>query len=43
LYSKKHLGVHTEMFTDVLVDLVERGVVTCDRKEINCGKIVTHS
>jgi 4-hydroxybutyrate CoA-transferase len=41
LYDKKHLGVHTEMFTDILVDLVERGVVTCQRKEVNCGKIVT--
>jgi acyl-CoA hydrolase len=41
LYDKKDLGVHTEMFTDILVDLVERGVVTCARKEINCGKIVT--
>jgi 4-hydroxybutyrate CoA-transferase len=41
LYEKKNLGVHTEMFTDVLVDLVERGVVTCERKDIDCGKIVT--
>jgi 4-hydroxybutyrate CoA-transferase len=41
LYDKKNLGVHTEMFTDVLVDLVERGVVTCDRKEVDCGKVVT--
>ena len=41
LDGKRDLGVHTEMFTDVLVDLVERGIVTCARKEINCGKIVT--
>jgi acyl-CoA hydrolase len=41
LYHKRDLGIHTEMFTDVLVDLVERGVVTCDRKDIDCGKIVT--
>jgi 4-hydroxybutyrate CoA-transferase len=41
LEGKRDLGVHTEMFTDVLVDLVERGIVTCDRKEVNCGKIVT--
>lgn len=41
LLDKKDLGVHTEMFTDVLVDLVEAGVVTCREKEINCGKIVT--
>jgi acyl-CoA hydrolase len=40
LYHKKDLGIHTEMFTDVLVDLVERGVVTCQKKDIDCGKIV---
>jgi acyl-CoA hydrolase len=40
LYDKKDLGIHTEMFTDVLVDLVERGVVTCQRKNLDCGKIV---
>jgi 4-hydroxybutyrate CoA-transferase len=40
LDNKKDLGIHTEMFTDVLVDLVERGVVTCQRKDIDCGKIV---
>jgi 4-hydroxybutyrate CoA-transferase len=34
------LGVHTEMFTDAVVDLVERGVVTGARKERNRGKIV---
>jgi acyl-CoA hydrolase len=39
--GKKDLGVHTEMFTDVVVDLVERGVVTGARKEINRGKIVS--
>jgi 4-hydroxybutyrate CoA-transferase len=40
LDHKKDLGVHTEMFTDVLVDLVERGVVTCQKKDVDCGKIV---
>jgi 4-hydroxybutyrate CoA-transferase len=40
LHEKRDLGVHTEMFTDVLVDLVEAGVVTCERKDIDCGKIV---
>ncbi len=41
LVSKKDLGIHTEMFTDVLVELVESGAVTGRRKEINRGKIVT--
>jgi 4-hydroxybutyrate CoA-transferase len=41
LRDKRDLGVHTEMFTDAIVDLVEAGVVTGDRKERNRGKIVT--
>jgi acyl-CoA hydrolase len=35
------LGIHTEMFTDSVVDLVEKGVVSGARKERNRGKIVT--
>ncbi len=41
LLDKRNLGVHTEMFTDVMVDLVESGAVTGACKEINRGKIVT--
>ena len=41
LRGKNDLGVHTEMFTDVVVDLVEAGVVTGARKEVNRGKIVS--
>jgi 4-hydroxybutyrate CoA-transferase len=41
LRDKHDLGVHTEMFTDSIVDLVEAGVVTGARKERNRGKIVT--
>ena len=41
LTHKKDLGVHTEMFTDSIVDLVEAGAVTGARKERNRGKIVT--
>jgi 4-hydroxybutyrate CoA-transferase len=41
LRDKRDLGVHTEMFTDAVVDLVEAGVVTGARKERNRGKIVT--
>ena len=40
LHGKKDLGVHTEMMTDTVVDLVEAGVVTGARKERNRGKIV---
>jgi acyl-CoA hydrolase len=41
LGGKRDLGIHTEMFTDVVVDLVDRGVVTGALKEINRGKIVS--
>ena len=40
LKGKKHLGVHTEMFSDGLVDLFEAGVVTNERKTLHRGKIV---
>jgi acyl-CoA hydrolase len=40
LRDKKDLGVHTEMMTDVVVDLVEAGVITGRAKERNRGKIV---
>jgi 4-hydroxybutyrate CoA-transferase len=41
LGDKRDLGIHTEMFTDSVVDLVEAGVVNGSRKERNRGKIVT--
>ena len=40
LRDKRDLGIHTEMFTDAVVDLVEAGVVTGAAKERNRGKIV---
>jgi 4-hydroxybutyrate CoA-transferase len=40
LMGKRDLGIHTEMFTDTVVDLVDAGVVTGRRKEVNRGKIV---
>jgi acyl-CoA hydrolase len=41
LHDKKELGIHTEMFTDPVMHLVESGAVTGRRKEINCGKVVS--
>lgn len=41
LRDKRNLGVHTELFTDAVLDLVEAGAVTGERKEINRGKIVS--
>jgi acyl-CoA hydrolase len=35
------LGIHTEMFSDGVVPLVEKGVVTNEHKKVERGKIVT--
>jgi 4-hydroxybutyrate CoA-transferase len=40
LRDKRDLGVHSELFTDVVLDLVEAGALTGAAKEINRGKIV---
>jgi acyl-CoA hydrolase len=40
LTNHKNLGVHTEMFSDGLLPLVESGVVNCKEKQIDKGKIV---
>jgi len=40
LKSKKDLGIHTEMFTDSMIDLIESGAVTGARKTRDRGKVV---
>ncbi|MFB0521411.1 MAG: GNAT family N-acetyltransferase [Desulfatiglandales bacterium] len=40
LRSKQHLGVHTELLTDGIIDLMKEGVVDNTRKGINRGKTV---
>lgn len=40
LQDKNDLGVHTELFSDGLMDLVEKGVVTGRRKTFHTGRIV---
>ena len=40
LAHHKHLGVHTEMFSDGLLDLIGRGAVDCSAKNYHPGKIV---
>ncbi|HMF31557.1 MAG TPA: GNAT family N-acetyltransferase [Candidatus Lokiarchaeia archaeon] len=40
LEDKKDLGIHSEVFSDGVVDLVEKGVVTCRRKTLHPGKII---
>ena len=40
LYDRKDIGVHTELFSDGVIDLVEAGVLTNARKTLHPGKIV---
>jgi len=40
LAYKKDLGIHTEMFSDWIIELIESGAVTCAKKTLNHGKIV---
>ncbi len=41
LHDRRHLGVHSGILSDAFVDLVEAGVVTNERKEIDTGVSVT--
>lgn len=41
LGNKRDLGVHTEMFSDRLVDLLESRTVTNRFKQVHCGRTVT--
>ncbi len=36
----KDLGVHTELFSDGVIDMVEMGVINCARKNFHPGKII---
>ncbi len=40
LRNKSELGIHTEMFGDWIIDLIECGAITCTKKTINNGKVV---
>jgi acyl-CoA hydrolase/RimJ/RimL family protein N-acetyltransferase len=40
LTNKKELGMHTEMFTEAVVPLIEAGVLNCRQKTLLPGKIV---
>ncbi len=40
LKSKKNLGIHTEMFTDGMMDLIECGAVTNTHKSMDKGKSI---
>lgn len=40
LGDKKDLGIHSEMISDGVVELIEKGVVTCRKKTLDPGKCV---
>ena len=40
LKQKHDLGLHTEMFSDELIPLIENGIITNSKKQINPNKCV---
>jgi len=40
LSHKRHLGIHSELFSDGVIDLVEAGVIDGEAKTLHCGKLV---
>jgi len=41
MHHKRDLGIHTEMFSDRIVDLVESGAITNRLKKVGVGRIMT--
>ncbi len=40
LRNHKDLGVHTEMFSDGMIDLVEEGIINGEKKTLHPGKLI---
>ncbi len=40
LHEKNDIGIHTEMFNDAIIPLIEDGVINGKKKTINRGKII---
>ncbi len=40
LSDKKDLGIHTEMFSDGIIELVENGIISGEKKTLHPGKII---
>jgi acyl-CoA hydrolase len=41
LKSHQNLGLHTEMFSDGVIDLIQKGVINNSKKRLNVGRSVT--
>lgn len=39
LHGKKHLGIHTEMISDSIIELIESGAVDGSRKTVDRGRV----
>ncbi|OPX22678.1 MAG: 4-hydroxybutyrate CoA-transferase [Planctomycetales bacterium 4484_113] len=40
LHDKRNLGIHTEMFSDRAIELIEEGVINGEKKTLHPGKII---
>ncbi len=40
LHNKHDLGIHSELFSDGVIDLFERGIITNEKKTLHNGKII---
>ena len=40
LQDKKDLGIHSEMFSDGIIDLVDKGIINNEKKTLHPGKMV---
>ncbi len=40
LGNKRNLGIHTELFSDGVIDLVEQGIITNEAKTLHPGKMI---
>lgn len=41
LHNHKNIGIHTEMFSDGILPLIKKGVITGENKKLDKGKIVS--
>jgi len=41
LTNRKNLGIHSDVITDPVIDLIEKGVITGNAKSIHRGQVVT--
>jgi len=41
LHGHRDLGVHTDVITDGILDLIESGIITGRKKTLHCDKVVT--